>query len=84
MGCDLLATRQIGEKGILFSAKYVKRFKEMEEELKSKSVHQHPDLAREDELILAVVKGDTPIDRATALQEYTALITDKATAPLKE
>ena len=83
MGCDLLATRQIGEKGILFCAKYVERFKEMEEELKSKSVHQHPDLAREDELILTVVKGATPLDRATALQEYTALITDKATAPLK-
>ena len=83
MGCDLLATRQKGEKGILFCAKYVKRFKEMEKELKSKSVHQHPELAKEDELILAVVKGDTPIDRATALQEYTALITDKATAPLK-
>ena len=84
MGCDLLATRQIGEKGILFSAKYVKRFNTMEKELESKSVHQHPSLAREDELILTVVKGDTPIDRATALQEYTALITDKATAPLKE
>ena len=84
MGCDLLATRQTGEKGILFCAKYVERFKAMEEELKSKSVHQHPDLSREDELILSVVKGATPLDRATALQEYTALITDKATAPLKE
>ena len=84
MGCELLATRQIGEKGILFCAKYVERFTEMEKELKSKSEHQHPDLAKEDELILSVVKGATPIDRATALQEYTALITDKATAPLKE
>ena len=84
MGCDLLATRQIGEKGILFCAKYVERFNEMEKELKSKSVHQYPELAKEDELILAVVKGATPLDRATALQEYTALITDKATAPLKE
>ena len=84
MGCDLLATRQRGEKGILFCAKYVERFKEMEEELKSKSEHQYPERAREDELILSVVKGATPLDRATALQEYTALITDKATAPLKE
>ena len=83
MGCDLLATRQTGEKGILFCAKYVKRFNAMEKELKNKSVHQHPDLVREDELILTVVKGATPLDRATALQEYTALITDKATAPLK-
>ena len=83
MGCDLLATRQIGEKGILFCAKYVERFNIMEKELKSKSEHQHPDLAREDELILTVVKGATPLDRVTALQEYTALVTDKATAPLK-
>ena len=79
MGCDLLATRQIGEKGILFCAKYVERFNEMEKELKN----NNPVLAKEDELILAVVKGATPLDRATALQEYTALITDKATAPLK-
>ena len=82
-GCDLLATRQKGEKGILFCAKYVERFNAMEKELNSKSVHQHPDLSREDELILAMVKGATPLDRATAVQEYTALITDKATAPLK-
>lgn len=81
MGCDLLATRQIGEKGILFCAKYVERFNEMEKELKNNN--NNPSLAKEDELILSVVKGATPLDRATALQEYTALITDKATAPLK-
>ena len=83
-GCELLGNKQQGEKGILFSIAYVERFNEMEEELKSKSVHQYPELAKEDELILSVVKGATPLDRATALQEYTALITDKATAPLKE
>ena len=82
-GCELLGNKQKGEKGMLFSIAYVERFNEMEKELKSKSVHQHPDLAREDELILTVVKGATPLDRATALQELTALITDKATAPLK-
>ena len=83
-GCELLGNKQQGEKGILFSLAYVERFNAMEKELKSKSVHQYPDLAKEDELILTVVKGATPLDRATALQEYTALITDKATAPLKE
>ena len=82
-GCELLGNKQIGEKGILFSLAYVERFNAMEKELNSKSVHQHTDLAKEDELILSVVKGATPLDRATALQEYTALITDKATAPLK-
>lgn len=29
MGCDLLANKMTGEKGILFTAKYVKRFNEM-------------------------------------------------------
>ena len=82
-GCELLGNKQNGEKGILFSLAYVERFNAMEKELESKSVHQHPDLAREDELILTVVKGATPLDRVTALQEYTALITDKATAPIK-
>ena len=82
-GCELLGNKQNGEKGTLFCLAYVERFNAMEKELNSKSVHQYPDLAREDELILTVVKGATPLDRATALQEYTALITDKATAPLK-
>ena len=78
-GCELLGNKQQGEKGILFSIAYVERFNEMEKELKKNK----PALSREDDLILSVVKGATPLDRATALQEYTALITDKATAPLK-
>lgn len=31
MGCELLGNKQKGEKGILFTAKYVKRFNEMEQ-----------------------------------------------------
>ena len=30
LGCDMLANKLTGEKGILFSAKYVKRFNEMQ------------------------------------------------------
>lgn len=37
MGCDFLANKFTGEKGILFTAKYVKRFNEMEQELRPKS-----------------------------------------------
>lgn len=37
MGCDFLANKFTGEKGILFTAKYVKRFSEMEDQLKPKS-----------------------------------------------
>ena len=36
MGCELLANKQKGEKGILFSAKYVERFNEMEKEIAMK------------------------------------------------
>ena len=35
LGCDFLANKFTGEKGILFTAKYVKRFDEMEQELKN-------------------------------------------------
>ena len=34
LGCDFLANKFTGEKGILFTAKYVKRFNEMEQSIK--------------------------------------------------
>lgn len=34
MGCELIGNKQQGEKGILFTAKYVERFNEMEEVIK--------------------------------------------------
>ena len=34
MGCEMLGNKQQGEKGILFTAKYVERFNEMEDKLK--------------------------------------------------
>lgn len=36
LGCDFLANKFTGEKGILFTAKYVKRFDEMEQAVKNK------------------------------------------------
>lgn len=35
MGCEFLANKFTGEKGVLFTAKYIKRFHEMEDMLKS-------------------------------------------------
>lgn len=35
MGCEFIANKFTGEKGILFTAKYVKRFNEMEEQIQS-------------------------------------------------
>ena len=37
MGCELIGNKQQGEKGILFTASYVKRFNEMENHIKSKA-----------------------------------------------
>lgn len=36
LGCDFLANKFTGEKGVIFTAKYVKRFHEMEEAIKPK------------------------------------------------
>lgn len=40
MGCEMLGNKQRGEKGILFTAKYVKRFNEMEEQVKQPQLPQ--------------------------------------------
>ena len=37
LGCELLANKLTGEKGILFTAKYVKRFNEMEHYIKAQT-----------------------------------------------
>lgn len=42
MGCELLGNKQQGEKGILFTAKYVERFNQMESTLKSKTSLELP------------------------------------------
>lgn len=82
MGCDLLATRQTGEKGILFCAKYVERFNKMEKELKSKSVHQHPELTEKQQCILAIYDGGA--SAVTASKRLAEIEVQEATAPLKE
>ena len=80
-GCELLATRQIGEKGILFCAKYVERFDEMEKELKSKSVHQHPEITEKQQCILAIYDGGA--SAVTASKRLVEIEVQEATASLK-
>ena len=81
MGCDLLATRQKGEKGILFCAKYVERFSAMEKELKSKSVHQYPEITEKQQCILAIYDGGA--SAVTASKRLVEIEVQEATAPLK-
>lgn len=42
LGCDFLANKSTGEKGVLFTARYVKRFYEMEHQVKQISITEHP------------------------------------------
>lgn len=42
LGCDFLANKFTGEKGVLFTARYVKRFREMENQAKQVPVTDNP------------------------------------------
>ena len=81
MGCELLATRQTKEKGILFCAKYVERFNAMEKELNSKSVHQYPEITEKQQCILAIYDGGA--SAVTASKRLVEIEVQEATAPLK-
>ena len=50
MGCELLGNKQQGEKGILFTAKYVERFNQMEQAIKNPYSH----LSKEVQAIFAL------------------------------
>lgn len=55
LGCEFIANKFTGEKGILFTAKYVKRFNEMEKVL-SNPVQEYLDMSEEDRAILYFTK----------------------------
>lgn len=42
LGCDFLANKSTGVKGVLFTARYVKRFHEMENQVKQVPLTEHP------------------------------------------
>lgn len=42
LGCDFLANKSTGEKGVLFTARYVKRFNEMENQTMQIPLTEHP------------------------------------------
>lgn len=42
LGCDFLANKSTGEKGVLFTARYVKRFYEMEHQIEQVPITEHP------------------------------------------
>lgn len=52
MGCEFLANKFTGEKGVLFTAKYIKRFHEMEDALKQVQQEQNNTLGKIPENLL--------------------------------
>lgn len=42
LGCDFLANKSTGEKGVLFTARYVRRFYEMEKQTRQIPLTEHP------------------------------------------
>ena len=60
MGCELLGNKQQGEKGILFTAKYVERFNKMEEGIKTLQpsvVNELAEMREEYNFLFEEVKG---------------------------
>ena len=59
LGCDMLANKMTGEKGVIFTAKYVKRFSEMEEVIKN----PFSGLSKELQAIFAMDKKQQQIEQ---------------------
>ena len=56
LGCDFLANKFTGEKGVIFTAKYVKRFHEMEDTIKGSELAQIGELTRQLEEVRNLVQ----------------------------
>ena len=71
LGCELLGNKQQGEKGILFTAKYVARFNEYEKRLKNigNSLETQKGLA-----LLKVAEGNTLEERISGATKYAELV----------
>ena len=87
-GCDLVANKMTGEKGVLFTATYVTKFEEMEQTLKAPVLKP----MTQSELTAAIAQNQVEIERTanTALEIATKLDTkltkalDIFTTPLKD
>ena len=75
MGCELLGNKQQGEKGILFTAKYVEAFNKMEETIKGQAVNTSK-LSKELQAILMLDEKTVEMDnRITTLEERMTIET---------
>lgn len=65
MGCELLGNKQQGEKGILFTAKYVERFNQMEQVLHNPYANLSPEL----QMLIKLEQGQTVLNQRVDEQE---------------
>lgn len=79
MGCEMLGNKLQGEKGILFTAKYVERFNQMEEQIKNNK----PQISEKDRLLLNLFSND-PIVVSSSHKKLVELEVKEATTPLLE
>ena len=61
MGCEMLGNKQQGEKGILFTAKYVERFNQYEEQLKELTQPKLPQTYKE--ALYALIEAEEEKER---------------------
>lgn len=80
IGCDMLANKMTGEKGTIFTARYVKKFNEMEKLLLEQNT---PSLTKKQELQLKLFSKDS-IEVVNAHKELVELEVQEATKPLKD
>lgn len=67
MGCEMLANKLTGEKGILFTAKYVKRFNDMEQHIKAQTELKVIDVERIQTLINTLETQQQEIEEIKSL-----------------
>lgn len=71
MGCDFLANKFTGEKGILFTAKYVKRFHEMEDRVRIETESLSPELQMFKQIFDTVARQELEAQRTRKMVEAT-------------
>lgn len=70
LGCDFLANKFTGEKGVIFTAKYVKRFRAMESSLKEQSNPLLPNTYVEalEQLLITAKENDALVEQNKELE----------------
>lgn len=70
LGCDFLANKFTGEKGIIFTAKYVKRFRDMEEHITKQYNSLDNNIIQQGICIVKFIADDLNVNDASRLLMY--------------